>query len=87
MKEDAVFLCLILPELEEKEIKLLYSTETDGLSFHSYETRLIGYDGPFLLLIESEDEKVTYKLGSYQVGPVRDLNEHQGDLRGFMFTI
>ena len=51
LKEDAVFLCLVLPELEQKEIKLLYSTDTDGLSFHSYETRLIGYDGPFLFLI------------------------------------
>lgn len=87
LREDAVFLCLRLPELTGKEISLLYTSDEHGVSFHSYEKRLVGYDGPFLLLVEHSSGGATYKFGTFQTGPVRDLVEHQGDLRGFMFSI
>jgi hypothetical protein len=83
---DAVFLSLRVPELSGCEIKQLYSTKTSGSSFHSYSQRLIGYTGPWLLLVESFDKQV-YKFGAFQTGPVFDVTEYQGDLRGFMFSI
>lgn len=75
-----------IPEMTGKQIKLLYSTDENGLSFHAYERKIIGYDGPWLLLAQSVDNQ-TYKFGSFQTGPIKDIIGYQGDLRGFMFSI
>lgn len=81
-----MILSLQIPELTGSEIKLLYDSDSCGLSFHSYERRIIGYDGPWLLIVESSDKEV-YRFGSFQTGPIRDIVGYQGDLRGFMFSI
>ena len=52
LKEDAVLMSMKLDSLTKKEIKMLYSSETYGLSFHSIEKQIIGYSGPWLLLVE-----------------------------------
>ena len=52
MAEDGVLLSMKINELTEKEIKMLYSSETYGLSFHSIEKQIMGYTGPWLLLVE-----------------------------------
>lgn len=53
---------------------------------------MLGYTGHWLLLIEhsekdSEGEKVTYKFGTFQSGPIREANNFQGSLEGYMFSI
>ena len=40
-----------------------------------------------MLLAESVNNKLVYKFGSYQMGPIRDVVAYQGDLRGFLFSI
>lgn len=50
--EDAVILSMKIAQLAESEIKLLYSSESFGLSFHSIEKQIFGYTGPWLLLVE-----------------------------------
>ena len=51
LKEDGVLMSMKLDSLANKEIKMLYSSETYGLSFHSIEKQIIGYSGPWLLLV------------------------------------
>lgn len=51
IKNDAVLLALKLPKMSHNEITELYNTEKYGLGFHSIEHRLVGYSGPWLLLV------------------------------------
>ena len=37
--------------------------------------------------IFSEGQRERYVFGTYQNGPVKDVNTFQGDLTGFMFSI
>lgn len=52
INNDAVLLALKLPRLSNPEIVELYNTEKFGLGFHSIEKKLVGYTGPWLMLIE-----------------------------------
>jgi hypothetical protein len=69
------------------EVQKLYSIEENGDDFFVLEKKIIGYTGPWLLLVESVDENGVYKFGSFQSGPIKDVGENQGDAKGFMFTL
>lgn len=51
INNDAVLIALKIPAMSSPEIYELYNTEKYGLSFHSIEGKLVGYTGPWLLLI------------------------------------
>jgi hypothetical protein len=48
---DAVLIALKIPAMSNPEIVELYNTEKFGLGFHSIEGKLVGYTGPWLMLI------------------------------------
>ena len=90
--EDVVLLALKIPRMVSGETSLLYSSDTCGIGFHSIESKILGYTGPWLLLIEHTEknlnnEREHFIFGSFQNGPIRDTNIIQGDLTGFMFSI
>jgi hypothetical protein len=50
--EDAVLLSMVLGQLTKPSIKLLYEPSIYGSSFTSLQKNIIGYTGPWLLIIE-----------------------------------
>lgn len=52
LHNDAVLLALKVPRLVESDITSLYDNERDGLGFHAIEKKILGYTGPWLLLVE-----------------------------------
>jgi hypothetical protein len=87
IRDEAVILALKTPELTGAEIKKLYSNEDHKSNFFDLEKKIIGYSGPWMLLIESVDETGTYKFGAFQAGPISDVEEYQGTTKGYMFTV
>jgi hypothetical protein len=51
INNDAVLIALKIPALSNPEIYELYNTEKYGLGFHSIEGKMVGYTGPWLMLI------------------------------------
>lgn len=52
IREDAVLLSMKIAELTNPGIKLLYEPRTCGGSFHSLQKGILGYTGPWLMLLE-----------------------------------
>jgi hypothetical protein len=51
MYEDAVILAMMLSEITKPSTTLLYEPTTFGSSFTALQKNIIGYTGPWLLLI------------------------------------
>lgn len=58
IKNDAILLSLRLPRLVEPEIVCLYNTDDYGLSFHTIEKQLVGYTGPWLVLVQHSEKNL-----------------------------
>ena len=56
INNDAILLSLRLNRLTSPEITCLYNTDDFGLSFHSIEKQLVGYTGPWLLLVHHTEK-------------------------------
>jgi hypothetical protein len=52
LDENAVLLALKIPEVSQHDIVELYNADKFGIGFHAIESKLVGYTGPWLLLIE-----------------------------------
>jgi hypothetical protein len=52
LNEDAVLLALRIPELERPEITELYNSDDCGTSFYTMIKKIVGYTGPWLMLIK-----------------------------------
>ena len=50
--DDAVLLALRIPEVAKSDIVQLYNSEDFGIGFHAIESKLVGYTGAWLMLIE-----------------------------------
>ena len=62
----------------------LYSSNQDGHSFNRLEWSLLGYTGPTLLLIKTEENTV---LGAFAALPWKDSKNFQGDSACFLFQL
>ncbi len=52
LNEDAILLALKMSEVSKPDIVQLYNSDDFGIGFHSIEKKLVGYTGPWLMLIE-----------------------------------
>lgn len=52
LTEDAVILALRLPDVSKSDAVQLYNSDDFGIGFHAIEKKLVGYTGPWLMLIE-----------------------------------
>lgn len=62
----------------------LYSSNQDGSSFNRLEWSLLGYSGPSLILIKTEQDAV---LGAFAALPWKDSIHFQGDSACFLFQL
>jgi len=62
----------------------LYSSNQDGRSFNRLEWSLLGYTGPSLVLIKTEQDAV---LGAFAALPWKDAIHFQGDSACFLFQL
>jgi hypothetical protein len=62
----------------------LYSSVTDGSSFNRLEWNLLGYEGPTLLLIQTECDVV---LGAFASQPWKDTDHFYGTSENFVFQL
>jgi hypothetical protein len=60
IKADAALLALKINKLADAEIINLYNTEDYGLSFHKIEKQLVGYTGPWLLLVSHSEKNMSF---------------------------
>lgn len=85
-----MLLAMKIGELTNPDVRLLYEPRSCGMSFHSIQKGILGYTGPWLTVIEhfekdAQGKGQIYRFGSYQSGPILDVNTFQGDVRGFLF--
>ena len=62
----------------------LYSADQDGRSFNRLEWSLLGYSGPTLILIKTDQDAV---LGAFAALPWKDAIHFQGDSACFLFQL
>lgn len=62
----------------------LYSSESDGRSFNRLEWSLLGYEGPSLMLIQSEQGSI---FGGFAADPWKESPEFHGSTDCFLFQI
>jgi hypothetical protein len=62
----------------------LYSANQDGRSFNRLEWSLLGYSGPSLILIKTDQDAV---LGAFAALPWKDAIHFQGDSACFLFQL
>lgn len=63
----------------------LYSSEMDGRSFNRLEWSILGYSGPTLVVIRTEDEGAT--LGGFASTPWKDSKDFYGDSDCFIIQL
>lgn len=62
----------------------LYSSELDGRSFNRLEWSLLGYSGPTLLVIKTDENAM---IGAFVATPWKDSIHFQGDASSFLFQL
>jgi hypothetical protein len=70
--------CLLL------QMSRLYSTETDGRSFNRLEWAILGYDGPTLLVVKTDQNAV---IGAFTQTPWKDSLNYYGSGDCFLFQL
>jgi len=87
-----VFLPILF--LNNNQWHRLYSSETNGRSFNRLEWSLLGYGGPTMLVVKSNDnnnkiqqKKVPAVLGAYIPVPWRQSRDFYGDADFFLFQL
>lgn len=69
----------------------MYEPSSFGSSFHTLHKNIVGYTGPWLLIVEHiekdlQGNNMKFRFGAYQNGPISDVNGYQGDSQGFIFS-
>lgn len=83
--EDWLTLSMKNMKICHHEPRLLYSLDKNGYSFHSLYRNLIGYQGPWILVLSHyETDIITKELklcifGSYQSENIEDVSSYQGN--------
>ena len=91
--EDWLILSMKNMKVSQHEPKLLYSLDKNGYSFHSLYRSLIGYQGPWIIVLSHyETDIITKELklcifGSFQTTTVEDISSYQGNSDGFLFRM
>jgi len=92
-------LFLALPWLEVwKDIDIIYNSKGDGLSFNRLAYAIIGYKGPFIILIKhdsshseeeekDEDSNNEYTIGVYVDGEIKGNGKFGGNLNCCLFCV
>ena len=87
-----------MPRLEFcKDFDIIYNSSWDGLSFNRLASHIIGYKGPFIILVkhievsdeESKDENSMqeYVLGAFINNELKDKAKYLGDLNSCIFSV
>ena len=74
--------------LTSSEITCLYNTDDYGLSFHTIEKQIVGYTGPWMLLVHHSEKNLYFlnDLGK-ENGRTMSLDPIKADLSGMLQAI